>query len=130
MLEGRLPPILDGVFIRRFFSLAKYTWSSIIISMSGTNASSASFQQAMEQVRQQMPSVTMLAIEHALRDVSWHSKIQRKLLVIYPNILGHRVILHVQFSTIMFWISTVMYYIFVKSIPKSSQVEIFYTGWC
>lgn len=36
--------------------------------MSGTNASSASFQQAMEQVRQQMPSVTMLAIEHALRD--------------------------------------------------------------
>lgn len=41
--------------------------------MSGANVSSASFQQAMEEVRQRMPSVTMLAIEHALRDVSKNS---------------------------------------------------------
>ena len=61
--------------------------------MSGANASCASFQQAMEQVRQRMPSVTMLAIEHALRDVSVYSSMQEKtekaLRMMYSNILGH-----------------------------------------
>ena len=61
--------------------------------MSGANASCAAFQQAVEQVRQRMPSVTMLAIEHALRDVSVYSSMQKRieegLVMVYSNILGH-----------------------------------------
>jgi len=43
--------------------------------MSEADMSSASFQQAVEEVRQRIPSVTMLAIEHALRDVSGYSNV-------------------------------------------------------
>lgn len=64
--------------------------------MSGTNAPCASFQHAMEQVRQRIPSVTMLVIEHALRDVSVYSNMQeiteKALLMVYSNILVHHIL--------------------------------------
>lgn len=49
----------------------------------------------MEQVRQRIPSVTMLVIEHALRDVSVYSNMQeiteKALLMVYSNILVHHI---------------------------------------
>ena len=45
--------------------------------MSGaSSAATTSFQHAVEQVKQRVPNVTTLAIEHALRDVSGDTDMQ------------------------------------------------------
>lgn len=56
--------------------------------MSGASAATTSFQHAVDQVKQRVPFVTILAIEHALRDVSGDTNMQNVQKLLYSNILS------------------------------------------